>query len=54
MSNSLEGEISMSVPKLPEVPNLMVQTSTVSVFDQVSLATMAEAQAKHSVLGLVI
>ena len=32
----------------------MVQTSAVSVFDKVPLATMAEAQTKDSVLGLVI
>ena len=37
-----------------EVPDLAVQTSAVSIFDQVSPATMAEAQAKDSVLGLVI
>ena len=35
-------------------PALTVQTSTVSVFDQVPLATMAKAQTKYSVLGLVI
>ena len=34
--------------------NLTAQTSAVSVFDQVPLATMAEAQLKDSVLGLVI
>ena len=38
----------MNTPKLHEVP------STVSVFDQVSLAAMAKVQAKDSVLGLVI
>ena len=36
------------------VPDLTVQTSAVSVFDQVPPATMAEAQSKDSVLGLVI
>ena len=36
------------------VPNLTVQTSAVSVFDQVPLATMAKTQSKDSVLGLVI
>ena len=36
------------------VPHLTVQTSAVSVFSQVSLATMAKAQTKDSVLGLVI
>ena len=34
--------------------DLTVHTSAVSVFDQVSLATMAKAQSKDSVLGLVI
>ena len=47
-------EISVNMPELHEVPNLTVQTSAVSVFDQVSPATMAEAQTKDSVLGLVI
>ena len=42
------------MPELHEVPNLTVQTSAVSVFGQVSLATMGEAQTKDSVLGLVI
>ena len=41
-------------PELHEVPNLMLQTSAVSVFDQVSLAMMTKAQSKDSVLGLVI
>ena len=54
ISSSLEGEISENGPKLHEVPNLTVQTSAVSVFDQVAPATMAEAQTKDSVLGLVI
>ena len=54
ISNTLEWEISVNVPKFHEVPNLTVKTSAVSVFDQVSLATMAEAQTKDSVLGLVI
>ena len=53
-SNALEGEISLNVAKLHEVPNLMVQTSAVSIFNKVSPATMAKAQAKDSVLGLVI
>ena len=44
----------MDVPELPEIPNLTVKTSAVSVFTQVSLATMAKAQTKDSVLGLVI
>ena len=44
----------MNVPELPEVPNLTVQTNAVSVFYKVSLATMAKAQTKDSVLGLVI
>ena len=54
ISNTLEGEISENVSELHEVPNLTVQTSAVSVFDQVSLATLAKAQTKDSVLGLVI
>ena len=44
----------MNVPELPEVPDLTVQTSAVSVFNQVSPATMAKAQTKDSVLALVI
>ena len=51
-SNLLEGEKSM--PKLHAVPDLTAQTSAVSVFNQVPLATMVEAQCKDSVLGLVI
>ena len=51
-SNLLEGE--NNVPEFFAVPNLTVQTSAVSVFDQVPLATMAKAQSKDSVLGLVI
>ena len=54
ISSALEGEINVNGPKLHEVPDLTVQTSVVSVFNQVSPATMAEAQAKDSVLGLVI
>ena len=41
------------MPKLCAIPDLTAQTSTVSVFDQVPLATMAKAQLKDSVLGLV-
>ena len=51
-SNSLEGESNGSM--FHAVPNLTVHTSTVSVFDQMPLATMAKAQATDSVLGLVI
>ena len=51
-SNLLEGV--NNVPKFYAVPNLTVQTSAVSVFSQVPLATMAKAQSKNSVLGLVI
>ena len=54
ISNSLEGEASVIVPEFHVVPNLTVQTSAVSVFDQMSLTTMAKAQIKDSVLGLVI
>ena len=54
ISNSLEGEIGMNVPEFHAVSDLTVHISAVSVFDQVSLATMAEAQTKDSVLGLVI
>ena len=53
ISNALEGEVSVNVPELHEIPDLTVQTSVVSVFDQVSLATMTKAQAKDSVLELV-
>ena len=42
------------MPEFYAVPDLTVQTSAVSVFDQVPLATMAKAQCKDSVLGLVI
>ena len=42
------------MPKLCAIPNLTAQTSAVSVFNQVPLATMAKAQLKDSVLGLVI
>ena len=41
-------------PELCAIPKLTAQTSAVSVFDQVPLATMAEAQLKDSVLGLVV
>ena len=51
-SNLLEGE--NNVPKFFAVPDLTVQTSAISVFDQVPLATMAKAQSKDSMLGLVI
>ena len=51
-SNLLEGEKSM--PKFHAIPNFTAQTSAVSVFNQVPLATMAKAQCKDSVLGLVI
>ena len=54
ISNTLEGKISENVPKLHEVLNLTVQTHAVSVFYQVSPATMAQTQTKDSVLGLVI
>ena len=43
-----------NVPEFHAVPDLTVQTSAVSVFNQVPPATMAEAQSKDSVLGLVI
>ena len=41
-------------PSFMKYPNLTVETSAVSVFDQVSPATMAKAQPKDSVLGLII
>ena len=50
--NLLEGEKNM--PKFHTIPDLTAQTSAVSVFDQVPLATMAKAQCKDFVLGLVI
>ena len=40
--------------KFHGIPDLTAQTHAVSVFSQVPLATMAEAQQKDSVLGLVI
>ena len=52
ISNSLEGE--SNAPEFHAVPNLTVQTSAVSVFNQVPPTSMAEAQTKDSVLGLVI
>ena len=42
------------MPKFYAVPNLTVQTSAISVSDQVPLATMAKAQSKDSMLGLFI
>ena len=39
------------MPKFYAVPNLTAQTSAVSVFDQVPLATMAKAQCKDSCAG---
>ena len=53
VSTAVEGEISTNVPESPDVPNITVQTSAVSVFNQMSLAIMAEEQTKDSVLGLV-
>ena len=53
ISSALEGEISVNVPELHEIPDLTVQTSIVSVFDQVSPVTIAKVQPKDSVLGLV-
>ena len=50
----LEGKISVKVPKFHELPDLTVQTCAVSVFDQMSPATMAKDEAKDSVLGLAI
>ena len=44
----------MNAHEFQEVPDLTVQTSAVSDFNQVSLATMAKVQTKDSVLGLVI
>ena len=41
------------MPEFYAIPNLTAQTSAVSVFDQVPPATIAEAQCKDSVLGLV-
>ena len=51
-SNMSEGEKNM--PECHAIPDLTAQTSAVSVFDQVPPATMAKAQLKDSVLGLVI
>ena len=52
ISNSSEGE--SNGPKFHAVSDLTVQSSAVSAFDQVPLATMAKVQTKDSVLGLVI
>ena len=52
ISNSSEGE--SNGPEFHAMPDLIIQTSKVSVFNQVPLATMAKAQTKDSVLGLVI
>ena len=51
-SDLLEGE--KSVSEFHAIPDLTAQTSAVSVFDQLPLATMAKAQCKDSVLGLAI
>ena len=50
--NLLEGESNNA--EVCAIHELTAQTSAVSVFDQVPLATMARAQCKDSVLGLVI
>ena len=42
------------MPEFLAIPYLTAQTSAVSVCDQVPLTTMAKAQHKDSVLGLVI
>ena len=42
------------MPKFHAVLDLTAQTSAVSVFNQVPLATLAKAQSKDPVLGLVI
>ena len=52
ISMSLGGE--SNGPEFHAVPDFTVQTSAVSIFHQVSLATVAKAQTKDSVLGLVI
>ena len=44
----------MNVSEFHEIADLTVYTSAVSVFDQVSWATMTGGQTKDSVLGLVI
>ena len=44
----------MQLTELPDVLKITVQTSVVSVFNQVLPATIAEEQTKDSVLGLVI
>ena len=52
ISNSSERE--SNGPKFHAVPNLTVQTSAVSDFNQVPPATLAKAKTKDSVLALVI
>ena len=51
-SNLVKAE--KNVSKFYAVTDITVQTSSVSVFYQVPLATMTKAQSKDSVLGLVI
>ena len=52
VSNVLEGE--KSLPEFHAISDLIAQTSAVSVFNQVPPATMAKAQCKDSMVGLVI
>ena len=52
VSSLLEGKKRM--PEFHAIPDLTAQTSAISVFDQVPPATMAKAQCKDSVLGLVV
>ena len=54
MESVSEDPFMLNVPKLNEIPNLTLQTSAVSVFVQVSLATMAKALAIDPVWGIII
>ena len=52
LAMQLKGRYGLNV--LPDVPNITVETSAASFFNQVLAATMAEEQTKDSVLGLVM
>ena len=51
--NAIEEEVNVEVPEVPKVPEITVQSSSVSVFNHMTVATMAKEQAKDPVMGLV-
>ena len=51
ISQVLEGKLSLNVPELPEVPDITLQNSNFSFFNQMLLATMADEQTRDSLLG---